>query len=257
MKRFDLTGKAIIVTGAAGGFGTELVKILAEHGADVAALDMREPAYCADIEAQYGVRCIPAVCNICSMDEVTAAVDKVLAAFGKIDGLVNNAGLYGGLTMGPFQDLDPDEWDKVFSVNVKGTWQMTKGVVPQMIAQQSGSIVNISSCSILQGVPGLCHYVASKGAVWAMTRTMANELGAYNIRVNSVTPGYALTDASKQLVGSPEDLKQNSERNINDRAIRRGMMADDVVGAIAFLVTDASSFISGQNINVDGGSIHY
>lgn len=257
MKRFDLKGKAIIVTGAAGGFGTEIVKILAEHGADIAALDLREPSYCADIEAQYAVRCIPAVCNICSADETAAAVEKTLAAFGKIDGLINNAGLYGGLTMAPFQDLDPDEWDKVLNVNVKGTWQMTRAVVPQMTARRSGSIVNISSCSILQGVPGLCHYVASKGAVWAMTRTMANELGAYNVRVNSITPGYALTEASMQLAGSPEDLKQNSERNINDRALRRGMTAEDVAGAIAFLVTDAASFISGQNINVDGGSIHY
>ena len=253
---FGLSGYVTIVTGAAGGLGSEMVKALAAQGSDIVALDMKEAPYSAEIEKDYGVKCLPLVCDITKQDEVKAAVENTIKEFGNINALVNNAALYGGLTMMPFQDISPEEWDKVFSINVKGTWQMTGAVVPHL-KEKGGSIVNISSCSILQGVPLLCHYVASKGAVWAMTRTMANELGQYNIRVNSITPGYTLTQASMQLAGSKEDFDKNYQRNINDRSIQRGMMPSDVVGAVVFLVSDASAFITGQNINVDGGSIHY
>ncbi|MCR4431063.1 MAG: SDR family oxidoreductase [Tepidanaerobacteraceae bacterium] len=253
---FDLSGYVTIVTGAAGGLGSEMVKALAAQGSDIVALDLVEPPFATEIEKDFNVKCLPVACDITKQDEIRAAVDNIIKKFGKIDALVNNAGLYGGLTMKPFQDITVEEWDKVFSINVKGTWQMTSAVVPYL-KEKGGSIVNISSCSILQGVPLLCHYVASKGAVWAMTRTMANELGQYKIRVNSITPGYTLTQASMQLAGSPEDFNKNYQRNINDRSIQRGMMPNDVVGTVVFLVSDASAFITGQNINVDGGSVHY
>jgi len=253
---FDLTGYVTIVTGAAGGLGTEMVKALAAQGSNIVALDMKEVPYAQDIEKEFNVKCLPVVCDITKQDEIKASVEKIVSTFGKINALVNNAALYGGLTMMPFWEIFPEEWEKVFSINVKGTWQMTSAVVPYL-KENGGSIVNISSCSILQGVPLLCHYVASKGAVWAMTRTMANELGKYNIRVNSITPGYTLTQASMQLAGSKEDFDRNYQRNINDRSIQRGMMPNDVVGAVVFLVSDASAFITGQNINVDGGSVHY
>lgn len=253
---FDLSGYVTIVTGAAGGLGSEMVKALAAQGSDIVALDIIEPPFATEIEKDFNVKCLPVACDITKQDEIRAAVDKIIKKFGKIDALVNNAGLYGGLTMKPFQDITAEEWDKVFSINVKGTWQMTSAVVPYL-KEKGGSIINISSCSILQGVPLLCHYVASKGAVWAMTRTMANELGQYKIRVNSITPGYTLTQASMQLAGTPEDFNKNYQRNINDRSIQRGMMPNDVVGTVVFLVSDASAFITGQNINVDGGSVHY
>jgi len=254
---FDLSGYVTIVTGAAGGLGSEMVKALAAQGSNIVALDLIEPPFAAEIEKQYGVKCLPLVCDITKQDDIRAAVAKTIDTFGKIDALVNNAALYGGLTMKPFQEIEPEEWDRVFSINVKGTWQMTSAVVPYMMENNFGSIVNISSCSILQGVPLLCHYVASKGAVWAMTRTMANELGQYKIRVNSITPGYTLTQASLQLAGSKEAFEKNYQRNIDDRSIQRGMMPDDVIGAVVFLISGASAFITGQNINVDGGSVHY
>ena len=256
-KAFNLTGKTAIITGAAGGIGTELAHALAAQGADIAAFDLKQVSYCAEIEAKYGVRCITAGCDITQPNEIVPIISGVNNKFGKIDILVNNAGIYAGLKMLPFYEQDGDVWDTIYNVNVKGTWQITSAVMPYMIAQGSGSVINISSSSILQGVPGLCHYVASKGAVWAMTRSMANDVGAYGIRINSVSPGYTMTAASVSLGGSPEDIAKNNQRNIDDRSIQREMMPTDVCGAVGFLASDASSFITGQNINVDGGSVHY
>ncbi len=256
-KALDLTGKSAVITGAAGGIGTELAKFLASMGADIAALDLRGVTYCSEIEKSFGARCITVSCDITKPEEVSAAVSEIIAAFGKIDVLVNNAAIYAGIEARPFYEQEGSEWDRICGVNIKGTWQMTSAVMPHMIEQGSGSVINISSCSIFQGVPGLCHYVASKGAVWAMTRTMANDVGAYNIRVNSVTPGYAMTEASKSLAGTPDALAENNRRNIDDRSIQREMVAEDVCGAVGFLACDASAFITGQNLNVDGGSVHY
>jgi NAD(P)-dependent dehydrogenase (short-subunit alcohol dehydrogenase family) len=117
--------------------------------------------------------------------------------------------------------------------------------------------VNISSASILEGNPYFAHYVASKGAVWALTRSIARNVGEYGIRANSITPGYTMTEASRGLAGDPESFKKNYDDNIAARAIKRAMDAGDVTGAVWFLLNDESAFITGQNINVDGGSIHY
>ena len=254
---FVLTGKTAIITGAAGGIGTELVKALAAQGADIAAIDINPVSYCAAIESEFGVRCITAACDLTKPEEIKPVIADIAKQLGKIDILVNNAGIYAGLKMLPFYEQDGDVWDKIYNVNVKGTWQITSAVMPFMMAQKSGSVINISSSSILQGVPGLCHYVASKGAVWAMTRSMANDVGAFGIRINSVSPGYTMTAASVSLGGAPEDIAKNNQRNIDDRSIQREMLPTDVCGAVGFLACDASSFITGQNINVDGGSIHY
>ena len=256
-KSFDLAGKTAVITGAAGGIGTELVKFLAAQGASIAALDLRSVAYCAEIEADFGVRCITMPCDLTKPEEIKPVITDIAAQLGKIDILVNNAGIYAGLKMLPFYEQDGDVWDSIYNVNVKGTWQITSAVMPFMIAQKSGSVINISSSSILQGVPGLCHYVASKGAVWAMTRSMANDVGAFGVRVNSVSPGYTMTAASVSLGGTPEGIAKNNQRNIDDRSIQREMTATDVCGAVGFLACDASGFITGQNINVDGGSVHY
>ena len=251
-----LKGKTIIVTGGARGIGQQYCLRLASEGANVACADILDCTETVKLVEDAGGVCMGVHVDITDVASTEAMAKAVADRFGGIDVLVNNAALYGGLKMAPFQELDEDEWDKVFRINVKGTWHVCKAVFPYL-KDKGGSIINISSTSILQGVPLLCHYVASKGAVWAMTRTLANELGAYNIRVNSVTIGYTLTDASMSLSDNKEDFDANYNRNINDRAIKRGMMPDDVVGTIAFLASDDSAFITGQNLNVDGGSTHY
>jgi 3-oxoacyl-[acyl-carrier protein] reductase len=259
---FDLTGRLSVVTGGAGGLGTEILKALAGLGSDLALMDLARTkdtseSLSAEISREFGVKCKPFYGDISKQADAETAAKQIADEFGRIDVLVNNAGMYGGLTMTPFEDITPEEWDKVLSINARGTWQVCAAVIGYMKIAGSGSIINISSCSIHEGLPLLCHYVASKGAVWAMTRTMAREAGSHNIRVNSITPGYTLTDASKSLAGRPEDFSRNYHKNIESRAIQRGMMPEDMTGTVLFLASDASSFITGQNINVDGGSIHY
>lgn len=252
----NLNGKVIIVTGGARGIGQQYCQKLASEGAKVVCADILDSTETVELVKAAGGECIAVSVDVTSKESTEAMAKAAVDAYGKIDVLVNNAALYGGLKMAPFYELDEDEWDKVFRINVKGVWNCCKAVFPYL-KDKGGSIINIASTSILQGVPLLCHYVASKGAVWSMTRTLANELGAYNIRVNSVTLGYTLTDASMSLSDDEESFNANYNRNINDRAIKRGMMPEDVVGTIAFLASDDSSFITGQNLNVDGGSTHY
>ncbi len=251
-----LKGKTVIVTGGARGIGQKYCLKLASEGANVVCADILDPAETVKLVEEAGGVCMGVHVDITDVASTEAMAKSAFDRFGAIDALVNNAALYGGLKMAPFYELDEDEWDKVFRINVKGTWHVCKAVFPYM-KEKGGSIINISSTSIIQGVPLLCHYVASKGAVWSMTRTLANELGEYNIRVNSVTIGYTLTDASMSLSDNKEDFDANYNRNISDRALKRGMMPDDVVGTIAFLASDDSAFITGQNLNVDGGSTHY
>lgn len=183
--------------------------------------------------------------------------ERTVQAYGRVDVLVNNAGLYGGLKMKSFDIIPEEEWDRVLAVNTKGVWQCCKAVYPHMRKQGSGSIINMASASILQGVPFLSHYVASKGAVWAFTRSLSREIGEFGIRVNSISPGYTATQASKEISDDPVKFEANQRVNIESRVIRRTMMPEDLEGAVIFLASDDSSFISGQNINVDGGSVHY
>jgi 3-oxoacyl-[acyl-carrier protein] reductase len=253
----NLENKVVIVTGGARGIGQAFCEKLAKDGAAILCADVLDGAETVDLVTKAGGRGLYVKTDITDVASTKNMAAEAVKAYGRIDGLVNNAAVYAGLKMCPFTDINEAEWDKVYNVNVKGNWQCCKAVFPYMKEAGGGSIINISSTSILQGVPLLFHYVGSKGAVWAMTRTLANEAGVYNIRVNSITPGYTLTDASMQLSDNPEDFNKNYERNINDRALKRGMMPADLVGAAAFLLSDESSFITGQNLNVDGGSVHY
>jgi 3-oxoacyl-[acyl-carrier protein] reductase len=249
--------KVIIVTGGAGGLGQAFALGFAKNGAAVAVADLADCSKTVELVKAAGGECLGVSADVTKEESVSAMCAKVAEHYGGIDGIVNNAAIYASLKMAPFDMIEEKDWDLVFQVNVKGVWMCGKAVLPYLKQRGGGSIVNISSSSILEGNPYFAHYVASKGAVWALTRSMARNTGAYNIRVNSVTPGYTMTEASKGLAGDPESFKKNYEDNIAARAIKRAMEAPDVVGAVWFLLSDAAAFITGQNINVDGGCVHY
>lgn len=252
-----LKDRVAIVTGAARGLGQSFALSLAREGAKVVVADKLDVAETLQGIKELGGEALGVSVDVTSGESTADMAKQAVAAFGRIDVLVNNAGLYGGLKVKPLDAIPEAEWDLVFAVNVKGVWLCCKAVFPYMKKQGSGSIINISSASILQGIPLLGHYVASKGAVWAYTRSLAREIGEYGIRVNSITPGYTMTQASKSLSDDPAVLERSYRLNIDSRAIKREMLPADLQGATVFLASDDSAFISGQNINVDGGSVHY
>jgi NAD(P)-dependent dehydrogenase (short-subunit alcohol dehydrogenase family) len=170
-----------------------------------------------------------------------------MKAWGRIDILVNNAAMYATLSMVPFNELPVDEWDKTMAVNVKGPWLCTRSVYPAMKAQKYGKIVNIASATFFSGSPVWPHYVASKGGLIALTRSLARSLGDDGIRVNAVAPGFTLTDASLDIMPNAHQY------GVNRGAIKRSQQPEDVPGAVIFLASPASDFITGQTLVVDGG----
>jgi NAD(P)-dependent dehydrogenase (short-subunit alcohol dehydrogenase family) len=219
-----LHGKRIVVTGAAQGIGAEAAAELRARGADVLTLD-RAPG--ADL-----------VCDVSDAERVDAVFDEIGAA-GAIDGLLNNAGLI--VTRKNLEDIPLDEWDRVFAVNVKGTFLCSRAAVRHM--PNGGSIVNVASATALSGSQGFVHYVASKGAVVSLTRALANELGARNIRVNCVAPGYTITQGSAHL----------GRYDATRTPLGRVMKPADLLGTFCYLLSDDSAFVSGQTMVVDGG----
>jgi 3-oxoacyl-[acyl-carrier protein] reductase len=252
-----LKDKVAIVTGAARGIGQSFAQRLAQEGAKVVAADILDVTETIKGIKNLGGTAMGVHTDVTNAESTRRMAERAAEAYGRIDVLVNNAALYGGLKTKALDAIPEEEWDRVFAINVKGVWLCCKAVFPYMKKQGSGSIINISSASILQGIPLLGHYVASKGAVWAYTRSLAREIGGYGIRVNSITPGYVMTQASKDISDDPAVFEVNYRLNIESRVIKREMMPSDLEGALLFLASDDSAFISGQNLNVDGGSVHY
>ncbi|MHA6618955.1 SDR family NAD(P)-dependent oxidoreductase [Pseudonocardia sp. DLS-67] len=248
----SLDGKTVIVTGATGGIGERYVHAFAEAGANVVATDVPAAAGAgADLAAKAGDRAVFVAGDITSDDDWAALVARANAEFGGVDALVNNAAIYQGLgAKRPLTELSADDWDTVLRVNVRGTWQGIKAVVPAMRAAGGGRIVNISSSTARMGVPGFAHYVASKGAVDALTRAAARELGPDGITVNAVAPGLVTDEATRSM---------NSDAYIaaaaGGRALAREMVPDDLVGAVLFLASDSGGFLTGQTLVVDGGVV--
>ena len=252
-----LKDKVVIVTGAAGGLGRAFSLRFAGEGAKVVCADISDASETVSLIEAEGGEAISVHVDISKWESVQAMCGAAEAAYGGIDGIVNNAAIYAGIAMEPFHLIEEDEWDRVFNVNVKGTWLCCKAVYPYMIKRGGGSIVNIASASILEGNPFFAHYTASKGAVWALSRSISRVVGEQGIRCNSVTPGYTMTEASKSISASPEDFKKNYDYSIQTRAIHRAMESLDVVGTVLFLLSDDSAFMTGQNLNIDGGCINY
>jgi NAD(P)-dependent dehydrogenase (short-subunit alcohol dehydrogenase family) len=249
MPRLD--GRVALVTGGARGIGQAYCLGLARAGA---TRDTQETV--AQVK-QAGTDALGLSVDVASFDSVQDMVAQATGAFQKIDILVNTAALMAGLHMGAFANIPEEEWDRVMSVNVKGIWHCIKAVTPSMQQQQYGKIINISSTTVLMGVPGLLHYVTSKGAVFAMTRALSRELGPVGIRINTIMPGLTQSEAIKEMVATSEGLGEMSKQLAAQAALGREQYPEDLVGTVVFLASTDSDFITGQNFTVDGGVAHW
>src|ERR1700681_2236165 len=251
----SLDGRVAIVTGGAKGIGRHYVQALAREGARLMIADVADGKELAETIARvHGA-------NL-TMSSITAAIEegavKALVAatierFGKIDVLVNNVALFAPLQETKATDIDVALWDRVMAVNVRGVFLMAKHVAPHMIAQKYGKIINISSGTVARGIPNFAHYVTSKGAVTAFTRSVSLELGEHNICVNNLAPGFTLSDTV--VNENPGHLEHSRQPAIVRRAIKRDQYPEDLLGALVFLASSPDSdFITGQTIAVDGGA---
>jgi NAD(P)-dependent dehydrogenase (short-subunit alcohol dehydrogenase family) len=249
MADLELSNKRVIVTGAAGGLGFAFAEGFARAGAEVIVADINTDGavMAAQSIAEKGLRAIGTSVDVTQRDSCKALGEFAKANLGGVDILVNNAAIYAGLERRNFEEIDEDVWDQVMSVNVKGVWQMSGAVTPLMRQAGGGAIVNVASATVFSGSPKWMHYVASKGAVIAMTRSMARELGDDGIRANVLAPGFTLTEASKGLI---EDAEQYG---VTRGAIKRPAVAEDMVGAAMYLASSLAGFVTGQTLVVDGG----
>lgn len=246
-----LDQKTIIVTGGATGIGQAFALGCAAQGANLVVADMNSADETVAAIQQAGGKAIGVKVDVSNQESLNEMADAALKAFGRIDGLVNNAAYFREVKLTPFEEIDPEIWERIFQVNVRGVWQCCKAVMPAMRTQNSGSIVNISSVVAVAGQPGYLHYVATKGAVLSMTKGLAKECGSAGVRVNVIAPGFVITDATKNR---PVEWQQSF---LKARAISREQRPNDLVGTAMYLLSDLSAFVSGQTIVVDGGHIMY
>ena len=242
----SLQDKTAIVTGGAKGIGRAIADGLAAAGARIVIADIAN----ADIAAESYPHGIGLTVDVSDSDQVDAMVAAVKERCGSIDILINNAGIYASLEMRPFDQIPVDEWRHVMDVNVLSMFLTCRSVVPIMKQQGGGKIVNISSGTPFRGVPFLLHYVTSKGAVVALTRSLAKELGADGVYVNCVAPGFTVTDGVNE---HPEVLDVLADVSIAARTLKREQVPEDVVGAVVFLCGPGADFITGQTMVIDGG----
>jgi NAD(P)-dependent dehydrogenase (short-subunit alcohol dehydrogenase family) len=248
-----LQGQAAIVTGGAKGIGRHYCMALADEGAQVMVADIVDGAEIArEIVAKYGQGAAEsAVFDVSDEQAVKRLVSKTFERFGKIDLLVNNAALFATLPYTAMTEIDAELWDRVMAVNVRGPFLMAKHVVPHMKAQKRGKIINIGSGTAGKGMPNFLHYVTSKGAITSMTRAMSRELGGDGICVNTLAPGLIMSDS---LVESGSHSEAIVNTVVQSRALKRDAFPEDLLGALLFLASSDSDFITGQVIAVDGGS---
>ena len=249
----QLKDKVAIVTGAARGLGRAYAEAMAREGAAVVAGDVRDCAETVQAIKQTGGRALGLALDVAKLDSCRTMADAAIKEFGRVDALVNNAALYANLKGGRFDQLDEAQWDQVMQVNVKGVWNCCRAVVPLMRAQKSGSVINISSLAPVYGLPYALDYSASKGAVIAMTRSLARELGRDWIRVNAVAPSAVMTEGTKEFFG--EKLEKAKQVIAQGQSLQRNLETDDLTGTIIYLASDASRFVTGQTIMVDGGTV--
>lgn len=242
----SLTGKVAIVTGGAQGIGRAIADALAADGARIVIADIANARAAAETyQGGVGV-----TVDVSDPAQVDAMVKTVIDQCGAIDILINNAGIFASLEMRPFEQIPVDEWRKVMDVNLLSMFLTCRAVVPIMKLQGRGKIVNISSGTPFRGVPFLLHYVTSKGAIVAFTRSLAKEIGASNVHVNCVAPGFTVSDGVKQ---HPEVLEALAEVSVAARTLKRDQVPQDVTGAVVFLCGDGADFITGQTMVIDGG----
>ncbi len=250
MPQDELAGQVALVTGGAIGIGRAICEDLGEAGASVVVVDVGDTSDTVAALRAAGRPAIGVQADVTRETDMAEAVRAGVEAFGGVDVLVNNAGIFASLEQRPFEEIPLDEWRRVFEVNVLGTVVASQSVIPAMRARGAGAIVNIASTTAFKG-SALPHYSGSKGAVLALTKNLARELGPEWIRVNAVAPGFTV---SAGVTRNAEETATMRAAAAGGRALRREMLPSDVVGAVRFLAGPNSAFMTGQTVVVDGGA---
>ena len=246
-----LSGKVVVVTGGAAGIGFAYARRFVAEGARVVLADIADPVTAAG-KLGAADRALGVYTDVSDAAAVRGMVAAALGRFGRIDVLVNNAAMFATLKPQRFDEIPEAEWDRVMAVNVKGIWNCVRAVTPAMRAAGGGRIVNVASAIVAKGTAFLLHYVTSKGAVVAMTRALARELGADGIAVNAVAPGLILSDT---VQANPDITSFQLGAIMQARSLKREGFPEDVEGTVVFLASEESAFMSGQTLVVDGGSV--
>jgi glucose 1-dehydrogenase len=248
--RFDFSGKVVVVTGAANGIGAACARLFAASAANVALWDIDAPAARALAEAIGPPQTALAVpCDVARRADVDAALAATVSAFGRIDILINNAGIFRAAD---FLDISEDDWDAVLGVNLKGAFLVGQAVAREMAKRGGGAIVNMSSVNSVMAIPTIASYNASKGGINQLTRAMALALADRGIRVNAVAPGTIATELAKSAVLTSAEAK---ERIMSRTPLRRLGEPDEVAAVCAFLASDSASYMTGEVVVVDGGRL--
>jgi 3-oxoacyl-[acyl-carrier protein] reductase len=249
-----MDGKVVVVTGGGNGIGRAYCQGIAKEGGAVVVGDIDGAAATAVAKAiaDSGGKAVDVKVDVANSASCKDMAKKALDSFGKIDGLINNAAIFMSVpvTKGGWQEIDEQEWDRVMAVNVKGLWLSSRAVVPAMQQRKQGSIVNISSNMAFNGGLTMMHYVTSKAAVVGFSRVLARELGADNIRVNTLAPGATMSEER-----ATEQALKNYERSASTRILKRIEQPEDLVGTALYLLSDLSTFVTGQTILVNGGAV--
>ena len=250
-----LDGKVVIVTGGGHGIGKAYCRGIAREGGTIIVADIDEKA-AYDVAAKAiqdsGGKALGIYLDVAQLASCQRMAEKTLQAFGKIDGLVNNAAIFMSVPAekGGWQEITEEAWDRIMAVNVKGLWLCSRAVVPAMQQRKQGSVVNISSNMAFNGGLTMMHYVVSKAAVVGFSRVLARELGSDNIRVNTLAPGSTLSEEQPT-----EQAMQNYQRTASARILKRIERPDDLVGTALYLLSDLSTFVTAQTILVNGGAV--
>ena len=243
-----LDDKVAIVTGGARNIGAVYARALAAEGARVVVADVLDGADTARAIREAGGQAVSVEVDVSREDDTLRMTETAIDAFGRVDILVNNAAIYLSINRRPFYEISAEEWDRVTAVNIKGVFLCAKAVFPHMRDQGGGKIINISSNTVMAGTPDFLHYIASKSALVGMTRSMARELGTHGINVNAIAPG--LVEHEGQTV--PGEI---SASRVRARSIQRRQTPEDLTGALLYLASPDSDFVTGQTLVVDGGDL--
>ncbi|MAI48577.1 MAG: glucose 1-dehydrogenase [Hyphomicrobiaceae bacterium TMED74] len=249
----SVEGKVIIVTGAARGLGRAYATALASDGARVVAGDIRDSSDTVSEIKSSGGDALAVELNVGDAASCEAMAASALETYGRVDGIINNAALYGGLESSKAEAIAEEDWQSVMDINVSGVWRCCKAVIPHLRANGGGSIINIASLAAVYGMPNALHYATSKAAVIGMTRSMARELGRSWIRVNAIAPSAVMTEGTEEFFG--ERLEKAKQVIAGGQSLQRNLETEDLVGTVRYLLSDDSKFVTGQTIMVDGGTV--